>query len=82
MVDGVAVTDLQLYEGYSYVFTANGVRFEFFGISTNSNNNIVPGKRYFDVTVEEVFDNTGELETFNIKPKVSDLTEYFLDYES
>ena len=78
MVDGIAVTELNLYEGYSYIFTANGLKFEFFGISTDSNNNFIPGKRYFDITVEEVFDNSGELETFTIKPKASDLTEYFL----
>lgn len=78
LVDGIAATGLNLFEGYSYIFTANGLRFEFFGISTDMNNNIVPGKRYFDITVEEVFDDTGELETFTIKPKASDLTEYFL----
>ena len=76
-IDNTDVSSLVLYEGYSYGFVTAGLRVDFFGISVDDTNNIVPGRKYFDIDVDEKFDSN-ELEEFTINPKASDLTQYFL----
>ena len=34
LIDGVSVSELELYEGYSYTFVTPDIRFDFYGIST------------------------------------------------
>ena len=77
LIDGVSVSELELYEGYSYTFVTPDIRFDFYGISTE-NNNKIPGKKYFDIDVKEEYTAQNALSKFIIEPKASDLTEYFL----
>ena len=77
-IDNTDVSTLDLYEGYSYVFDTVDLRVDFFGISVDDTNNIVPGRKYFDIDVEEKFNNNNQLKEFTINPKASDLTQYFL----
>lgn len=76
-IDNTDVSTLDLYEGYSYIFDTIDLRVDFFGIFVDDNNDFVPGRKYFDIDVEEKFDGN-ELDEFTINPKASDLTQYFL----
>jgi len=71
-------TGISFYENYDYFFTTDNLDISFFGPSTNEDGELVPGRKYFDITIDKTFDSNNRLTNFVISPDDSDLTSYFM----